>query len=368
MKTIGIIVNPVAGLGGPLALKGSDHMSVSTAESSQHATGRATRALAFLNPVAARIKLIACAGSMGAESVGCAGLTCDVLSLGVEQPTTRQMTQAAALALVERGADLIVFAGGDGTARDIVDVVSQTIPVLGIPSGVKMHSGVFAATPEAAGRLLRDVVDERQSVRLRSSEVMDMDETQLASGRIAARLFGYAMTPDVRHLLQNAKARGGLDEDLALTGAALDIIQGMHPGVTYLVGPGTSSKFVLAQLGLEGTLLGVDALRDGALIGTDLDANRVRELSARAPMRIILGVTGGQGFVLGRGNQQIPADVIRKAGWANIIVIAGAAKLAQLEGGRLYIDTGDPATDAALAGFIRVHTGPGRFAMLRVSS
>lgn len=367
MKAIGIIVNPVAGLGGPLALKGSDQLAVAP-DHLQHASDRAVRALSFLKPLAERVHFVTCRGSMGENALYQAGLDGEILPLAVGLPTTPQMTTDAARALLNRNVDLIVFAGGDGTARDVVEVVGQSIAVLGIPSGVKMHSGVFATTPESAGRLLRDVVEGCEHIRLRTSEVMDIDEAQLMSGGLAARLFGYALTPFERHLVQHAKARGFGDDDADLRGAARDIVAAMRPGLTYFIGPGTTAKLTLAELALKGTLLGVDAVRDGKTIGIDLDATAIRKLSREGGFRIILGVTGGQGFVFGRGNQQIPADVIRNAGWENMIILAGASKLARLDGGRLFVDTGDPPTDCALSGYIRVHTGPGRFAMVRVSS
>jgi predicted polyphosphate/ATP-dependent NAD kinase len=153
-----------------------------------------------------------------------------------------------------------------------------------------------------------------------------------------------------------------------LAGACAEIARELAPDVLYLIGPGTGAKGVLTALGLEGTLLGVDALRDGRLVGRDLSEADALALAGDGPIGVIVGITGGQGFVFGRGNQQIGPDAIRRAGRERLIIVAGAAKLAALPAARLLVDTGDAALDAALAGHVRVRTGPRQAMLMRLST
>jgi predicted polyphosphate/ATP-dependent NAD kinase len=208
---------------------------------------------------------------------------------------------------------------------------------------------------------------------------MDVDEEAVRTGRLSARLHGYALVPEERRLVQAAKAGGGLCEDAALDGAAREIAGAMAPGVLHLIGPGTSAKRVLAALGLEGSLLGVDAVIDRQLVGRDVSEVEILRLaedergrtSLRAKVsdtmgrkvRIIVGVTGGQGFILGRGNQQLSPAILRRA---ELTIIASPAKLIALQGGSLKVDTGDPELDRALAGCVRVATGPGETMVMRI--
>jgi predicted polyphosphate/ATP-dependent NAD kinase len=269
--------------------------------------------------------------------------------------------------LAERGVAAVLFAGGDGTARDVAGVLGLETPMLGIPCGVKMHSGVFATRPEAAGSLAADLLrGDAARVGLRRVEIMDIDEDAARAGRMSARLYGYARAPFARGLLQGAKGSPTLSDEAMLQAACAEIARELTPGVLYLIGPGTTAKQVLAALGLEGALLGVDAVRDGALVGRDVTEAEALALAGAGPIGVIVGVTGGQGFVFGRGNQPIGADAIRRAGRAGLIVAASAAKLLALPAPRLLVDTGDPALDAALAGHVRVRTGPRQSMLMRI--
>jgi predicted polyphosphate/ATP-dependent NAD kinase len=367
---IGLIVNPVAGMGGSVGLKGTDGAETLVRARALGALpvapGRALRALSRL--AGTEIALLTCPGAMGGDIAAQAGLAATLIDGRSGDSTTAADTRAAAQALRAEGVSLILFAGGDGTARDLLDVLGESVPLLGIPSGVKMHSAVFATSPEAAGQLAALVAgDTHGRVRWREAEIMDIDEAAAREGRVSARLYGYARMPFERHLVQNAKA-GGVAEDAALDAVCREIAREMAPGVVHILGPGATTKRILAALGLEGTLLGVDAVLDGRLMGRDLTGAQVEELVRGRPARIVVSVIGGQGYVFGRGNQQIGPDVIRAVGRDNIIVVATQQKLLSLAGGRLLVDTGDRSLDEMLQGYIRVRTAPGISAMMRIAA
>lgn len=277
-------------------------------------------------------------------------------------------TRQAALAMARLPVDLLLFAGGDGTARDVLGAVGELVPVLGIPTGVKMYSAVFATNPENAGNLAAHLIAAPSSVRLREAEIMDIDEAAMRSDQVVARLYGYARSPYERHLVQNAKAGSITSENLALDSASRQIAGEMRSGCLYILGPGTTTRRVMAALGLPSTLLGVDAVMDGALVGSDLNEQALLHLMAGREARIIVGILGGHGSVFGRGNQQISPQVIRRVGREGIVVIASMDKLIALETGCLRVDTGDTAVDAMLSGYLRVHTGPDRSVYFPVRS
>ncbi len=315
----------------------------------------------------ADIELHAPAGIMGGDAANAAGLAPRLLAQDVGLVTAASDTTSAAEALVRLNVDVILFAGGDGTARDILAAVGDRIPILGIPSGVKMHSAVFAVSPEAAGQLAALIAgDAGGRIAWREAEVMDVDEAALRAGHLSAALFGYARAPVERHLVQGPKATGLADE-AAIEGVTAEIAGGMEPGTLYLLGPGSSAKRILRHLGLEGTLLGVDAVRDGKLVGRDMTAGELIKATAGMPAKIVVSVVGGQGYVFGRGNQQFSPSLIRQIGRDNIIVIATQAKLLALEANRLLVDTGEADLDRALAGFIHVRIGPSRSTLMRIA-
>ena len=373
-KTIGLIVNPVAGMGGRVGLKGTDGPEVLQEAIRRGArpvsSERATLALKRLaaSASATPFRLMTGAGDLGEDVARAAGLAPVVVYRPSSGSSRPEDTRKAALVMADASVDLLLFAGGDGTARDVLEMVGDRVPILGIPTGVKMYSAVFATNPENAGSLAARVIAGESKVRFREAEVMDIDEAAMRTDQMSARLYGYALSPHERHLVQNAKTGSVPNENLALDAVARQVVRQMKTNCLYLLGPGTTTRRVMAELGLPSTLLGVDAVMDGALVGADLNEQALIRLMKGHETRIIVGVLGGHGSLFGRGNQQISAEVIRRTGRENIIVITSMDKLISLDAGCLRVDTGDAEVDAMLSGHIRVHTGPERSVFFRVRS
>jgi predicted polyphosphate/ATP-dependent NAD kinase len=371
IQKLGFIINPTAGMGGPAALKGSDGADAITHARARGiqpiAPARALRALQQLKAPSRRIQWLTCQGEMGERVAAEAGLTPTCLAVGGADPTTSRDTRDAARWMASEAVDLILFAGGDGTARDIVDVKAIDLPVLGIPCGVKMHSAVFGTSPEATGRLLQRLLESQTPTPDRLAEVMDIDEDAFRHNRLSARLYGYMPVPEDHVLVQSAKASYFGSDTASLDAAARELASELFQDWAYIIGPGATAKKVLNNVGLEGTLLGVDVLLNGDMVARDADVGTLRAIVSRHRSKIIVGIIGGQGHIFGRGNQQIGADIIRSVGRDNLIIIAGRSKLADLRGRPLIADSGDAAVDTMLSGFLRVRTGPGQTAIMPVT-
>jgi len=383
---LGLIVNPVAGVGGKVGLKGSDGAEIVRRAlergAVREAPQRAALALGRLARLRERLEVVTFPGEMGEnEARACgfeplvvAGVTGarwgEAATLPDGSPlTTADDTVAAARALRDMGVGLLLFAGGDGTARDVCRAVGTDLVCLGVPAGVKIHSAVYATTPLGAGELAALYLHDRPAaVRLREAEVMDIDEEAFRGGRVSASLYGYLSVPYERTMVQCAKAGGCAGEEADLAAIAADVVNGMAPGVVYLLGPGTTTRAVAEALGIAKTLLGVDAVRDRRLVGADLgEAEILGLLEPGVGARIVVTVIGGQGHIFGRGNQQLSAAVIRRVGLERVIVIASETKLLSLAGGPLLVDSGDASLDAAFAGYRQVVTSLGRRTMYRVA-
>lgn len=365
---IGLIVNPVAGLGGAVGLKGSDgaaRQALARARgAAPAAAARTARALAAMVRAGMRAELLVAPGAMGAGPAAAAGIAARGIGR-IGAATTGADTTRIAAEMAAAGAALILFAGGDGTARDVAAGAGDAA-ILGIPCGVKMHSAVFAVSPEAAGEIAARCAADPRATPWQDADVMDIDEDLLAQGKVAVRLHAVARAPAAHGAMQRAKAPSRPPDDAALEALADEVVREMPAGQLQVLGCGATLRKVKRRLGGEGTLLGVDVALDGRLVALDADAGTLERLAARAPTRIVLGVTGGQGFLLGRGNQQISAALLRRVGRENLVVLCGARKLLELDPPVLRVDTGDPALDRALAGYIRVRTAPGQSMMMRV--
>jgi len=366
---VGLIVNPLAGLGGAVGLKGSDGAdTVAEAQrrgAQAQAMTRAARALSVARQTA-NFEVLTWGGPMGEESCREAGLACEVMGQP-HQPSTPADTVTAAQALAQAGVDLLVFAGGDGTARNLVDALGMRLPVLGIPAGCKMHSAVYAVNPEAAGALLTQLV-AGELVGEIEADVRDIDEEAFRSGVVRARHYGVLRVPESSRYLQQVKCGGREREDLQVNEIAAWVVEQLVPGVTYAMGSGSTVAAVMAALGLPNTLLGVDLVRDGTLVAADVGADRLLEVVQAGPACAVVTVIGGQGHLFGRGNQQFSPAVIRALGEDGLMVLASRLKLASLDGRPLLVDTGDARLDQALCGLRTVICGYEDRVLYRVAS
>ena len=368
---LGLIVNPIAGMGGSVGLKGTDTAAILSEARARGAVPQAgARAAVVLDALAAArpgLELLVAPGEMGEGIARDAGLRPTVVGAPAEDETSAADTRAAAKAMAAADARLIVFAGGDGTARDMAAALGDRVPVIGVPAGVKMHSAVYATSPRAAADLALRALES--DIDARPREVMDIDEEAFRAGAVSAKLYGYLLVPYAPDLTQSVKAGGVSSDREALAGIAAEITGRMEAGRLYILGPGTTTRAVADAFGLPKTLLGVDLVRDGTLIGADASEKDIlRALAANRPGAIVVTPIGGQGHFLGRGNQQIGARVVHAVGLDRLLVVATPEKLASLQDGTLHVDTGDPDLDRALSGWRRVITGRGNETVCRVAA
>jgi predicted polyphosphate/ATP-dependent NAD kinase len=361
-KRVCLIVNPVAGMGGRVGLKGSDGagMIQKAIELGAKPTspGRTIVAMSKLLPMKTHIELITYPDDMGEEVARACHFTPRVIGSIKRGKTTGEDTKRAAKEMVRLRPDLLIFAGGDGTARDIYDAIDDAATVIGIPAGVKIHSAAYAIDPEKAGDLaLLYLRGDTSGVK--EVEVMDIDEDAFREGVVSARLYGYLKIPNERSLTQGAKAAsvGSPNEAIAMNAIAEYVIKSMDQGCLYIVGSGTTPRAIMDRLGLDHTLLGIDVILDGELVAKDVNEAQLLGLIGDNRARIIITPIGGQGYIFGRGNQQLSPEVIRKVGVENIIVIASRDKLISLRRRPLRVDTGDRELDKILKGYVRVLTG-----------
>jgi predicted polyphosphate/ATP-dependent NAD kinase len=344
---VGVVVNPTAGMGGSVGLKGTDGVADEARRRGARpvAPQRAVRAMTALYSAAPEAEIVTCGGGMGEDAARRVGSRIQAV-LPVGTPTTADDTRRAVRRMGELGVDLILFVGGDGTAADVLAAVAAGTPVVGVPGGVKIQSGVFAVGPEAAGLLAaRFLTDPATPVVVR--EVMDIDEDLLRRGVLAPSLLGHLDVPDGGALAQHPKRRGpGTAEVLGALGQT--VADAIEPGEVVAVGPGATAGAVMTALGLPHTLLGFDLVRDGTLLAADVAEEDL--LAHGDDLRVVLAPTGGQGALLGRGNQQLTPAVLDGVGPDGLLIVATRERLAALQGRPLLVDIDDAAVAARLAG------------------
>ncbi len=356
-KKVGLIVNPIAGMGGAVGLKGTDGKEILekavTLGATPVAPARAETFLSELKTSNEDMWLMVGAGSMGENEARNHNFDYKVFG-EQKKDTCPEDTVEIAKRIAKEGVDLLIFCGGDGTARDVLNAVDARLPVLGVPTGVKMHSAVFAVDPKAAaGIALRFL---RKQLPLWEAEVMDIDEEAFRQGRVSARLHGYLLSPYEPSLIQGAKMASPMTESELRNQAAIAIyvIESMKTNVVYVVSAGTTTRTIGDLLAEKKTLLGVDLFCNKKLVAKDVNEKQILEAIKGKDAKIVVTPIGGQGFIFGRGNQQISPEVIRKVGKNNIIVIATENKMKNLK--HLKVDTGDTELDASFRGTINVVT------------
>ena len=368
---LGLIVNPFAGMGGRVGLKGTDGRDIQVKSRElgavPEAPSRAIDALKQLSSIREQIEIVTYHFEMGEDEAVATGFKPMVLGSIHKGETTGEDTRTAADEMSKLGVKLILFAGGDGTARDVCAGTGDRCVVLGIPAGVKMHSGVYAVNASAAGKLAAMYL-RGEVIRVREAEVMDIDEDAFREGRVSAQLYGYLRVPFEETFVQNPKAGSRESEDVAVENIAYTIIEEMEPDCLYILGPGTTMRAIKTKISPESTLLGVDLALNKRLIARDVSEKDLLDLIKGKKTKIVVTVIGGQGYIFGRGNQQISPQIIRQVGRENIIIVATTDKITSLRGKPLLVDTGDITTDNMLAGYMRIVTGYGEQAVLKVTA
>ncbi len=368
-KKLGLIINPIAGMGGSVGLKGTDgEETLKRAKelgAAPVAPNRAIEALKEILSTLDSIELVTYPFDMGENEARSAGFEPIVVGSIERGNTSSNDTKNAARDMQKLKVDLILFVGGDGTAIDIYEAIGDKLPVLGLPAGVKMHSGVFAINPKNAGSLALKYLQGK--VQTQEAEVMDVDEDAFRGNRISARLYGYLKVPFDREMVQSAKIGGISTESEATEEIAWDVIDNMQDDYLYIIGPGTTTKSIMNQLGLQYTLLGVDIICRKGLVAMDANEAKILNLIECKKAKIVVTIIGGQGYIFGRGNQQISPEVIQRVGKENIMVIATENKIASLKGMPLLVDTNDGEVDDMLKGYIKVIIGYGKRIVYKVA-
>ncbi len=375
MATIGFLINPIAGMGGKVGLKGTDGVEIMKKAkelgAEPIAQKRAEETIKLIFDMKVEIKWLTCLKNMGEDVLKSVGYKEGVdytVVYDTPSSTTSKDTKKACTKFKEMNADLILFCGGDGTARDISSVVGKDIPMIGIPAGVKMFSAVFGINPRSAAEVVSGFV--RQEYNVAEAEIMDIDEESYRRGELQAKLFDYALTPYEGSLVQTCKSvYGGVDDESSKEEIAkyvLEIIEEEKDSL-FILGAGSTIEKIGKELEIDHTLLGVDVVKNGKLIAKDVNEQKLLDILEKEKKAIIIiGVIGSQGFVFGRGNQQISPKVLRKVGVDNIKIVATPVKMAQTPS--LRVDTGDEEFDKMLSGYHKVIIGYHEMRMVKVES
>jgi predicted polyphosphate/ATP-dependent NAD kinase len=367
-NVIGLIVNPVAGMGGSVGLKGTDGKEMVRKAKELGAEpvtpGRTKDLLSHIRHKE-DIELLVSPGVMGERYVDASVVPYEVIG-EIGEATSAEDTRRIARQMVERGADLLIFVGGDGTARDIYDAIGASTPVVGVPAGVKVFSSAFAVSARAAAEMVDAYIE---GASLAEEEVLDIDEQAFREDRLASRLYGYLSVPEVRRFLQPGKTASNVTPPSQLNKreVAAFIVEDMDPHTLYLLGPGTTVKAIAEEMDLPKTLLGVDAVSAGQLVGRDLNEQGILHLFERYPSRaIVVTPIGGNGFIFGRGSKQFTPRVIKQVGRKNILAVGTRDKISKLD--FLRVDTGDIEVDEMLSGYLKVWIDYREAILMKVSS
>ncbi|NJE25550.1 ATP-NAD kinase [Thermococcus sp. MV5] len=370
---VGLIVNPIAGMGGRVALKGTDGVV-------EEAIKRGARPIAievtklFLRELShydINMEFVTGPDGLGENALKEFDFPYEVIQhrkigekeiLTVKIPdTTREDTKILASIMNEK-VDIIIFAGGDGTARDIYEAIDKKRPILGIPTGVKMFSGTFANSPEDAARLLVELA--KGNAKLVEREILDLDENAYRHDEVKARTYGTALTPYIETFIQGTKEPTPLDEGEELDAIAEALVEELEDGI-YFLGAGSTMKKIKDTLKIDGTLLGIDIVEiksgKATLLVKDAQEKDLLKFVGNSP-KIIVTVVGGLNFLFGRGNQQFSPEVLKYIPKENVIIVATPSKVRK----PIRVYTGNKEVDRKFKGYIKVRISPWAEKMVKV--
>ena len=360
MFTVGFVINPIAGMGGRVGLKGTDGLY-------EEAMRRGAREIAgyraseFLKEIKEEnITFLTASRKMGEDVIKDFDFKYRVV-YHAPHITSAQDTKNACLRFLDLRAKLIIFVGGDGTARDVVEVVDSKVPILGVPSGVKMYSSIFCVKPKKCGEIVKAFL--RNEVKFRDAEVLDINEEAYRKNNLKIKLYGFARVPYILDYVQSSKSEYyGEEEEEDKRAIAEFFVENVEKNVLYILGAGTTIKKIADELKVEKTLLGVDAYYNGKIVARDLDEKGILNLLEIYPhAKLVVTPIGSQGFVFGRGNQQISEEVIKRIRKENIIIVATPTKIRNLDKLRFDVNNCE-----FLKGYYKVLVGYGRYKVLKM--
>lgn len=352
---VGFFVNPLAGFGLTSNRKGSDGLKLTSVEESS-SFRKAQKLISLLK--GEDIFYYTPQGTMGSDILQESGVTQLEVITRPGPETTAKDTINFIEALCRRDAELIIFVGGDGTARDVLSANACDLPAIGVPAGIKMYSSVFSINVESASRLIKSISDGHYDVR--KCEVVDIDEQKFGLGKLDIMLYGELSTPVSQYMVSQSKAEYS---QVNSEGISEYLGEKMEPGKCYIIGPGSTCKSVLPSSEQQTNLLGVDILIDSKVVVSDADERTIFHFASERESFIIVSPIGGQNFLLGRGNRQISGRVVESVGWDHVWVISSQEKLREMA--NLFVDI-DNSTSITIPKFIKVLYGYGRFKVLPV--
>jgi|YelNatPaOPRAMG01_1025707.scaffolds.fasta_scaffold15229_4 predicted polyphosphate/ATP-dependent NAD kinase len=369
-KKIGFILNPIAGMGGKIGLKGTDGIEIyeliSKLGLEPWSPVRGLRFLEFLKKLDNNLKIVVYSDQMGGNLVKNIGFEMISITKNENKKYTSSMdTKIAAKKMLEMGVDIIIFVGGDGTARDIQDSVGINIPVIGVPAGVKMYSSVFASSPETAAKITINYLNGNIKKTI-EAEVLDIDENLFRNGIYRVKLYGFLKIPYDNVYYPGSKIPTSENEELNQIEIAQEIINNLDNNIYYIIGPGSTTKRIIKNLNFETSLLGIDIIKGRKLIGSNLNEYKILEIINKNKSKLIITPIGGQGYIFGKGNLEISANVIKKIGGKkNIIIISTRNKIYKLNQKPFLIDTNDKELDERLSGWYKVIVGLNEYMMYK---
>lgn len=372
---LGLIINPISGMGGTVGLKGTDGRDILLKAiglgAQPNAINRAREVLKELKSMKSKLRFITCPGIMG-ESVlkemnfeyTCINHQIFSRIKNILDTTPKHTKIASEIMKNDRNLKIILFVGGDGTARDIVNIIGNDKPCLGIPAGVKIFSSVFSLNPrKASSTIIQFLYNE---IPLKKSEVLDIDENEYRNGNLISKLYGYMLTPYAPDLSQTSKIGTSASDLSNQERIAKRIIEILENEVYYFLGPGTTIKAITDHLNQKKTLLGIDLLLNKKIISTDLNERQILNFIDRRKSKIIVSLTGHQGFLFGRGNLQISSKVLKTLSPKNFIIVSTKYKLKNIPNQILRIDTRDPELDKKLKGLYKVLVDYGELRICKI--
>ena len=283
----------------------------------------------------------------------------------IHNPQSKKTSEADSVNLLNefknQNVDLIIYAGGDGTSVLVHSVINDSIPVIAIPIGVKMYSGIFPVSPIHSADIFNEFINNTSN-EYTLREISDLDDTLIEKGITSTKFAGYLKTPLITNLnfsLQESKGGGIASEKDELDNLIEDFNSRYTNNSAYLLGPGSTTNSLIESKGLKGTLLGFDILQNNKIIKADCSEEDIFKFvtNSKSDIYLVITIIGNQGFLFGRGNQQISPRILNKIDInKNLLIYATSSKLDSLEND-ILIDTGSSSSDSIFGKYINIISG-----------